>query len=202
MSRITATLRIQEGFEDLQDPINVDKLLEQQLSTQHVELQMTNDRLWDELYWTPELTRPDHLAKVLNTIVRKDGGNSENFIYNSQAAKDAMLSDSTEHRIFQNDVTRHNISGFDVSRYNINQANLRQHDIDRLNTLNENDNRVHLKHHDKQRLQQFDKQFNANSQSDSSFNSESTSSGGGGGVKLFGIQLGGSGRKETHTQRG
>ncbi|CAF4509735.1 unnamed protein product, partial [Rotaria sp. Silwood2] len=202
MSRITATLRIQEGFEDLQDPIAVDKLLEQQLSTQHVELQMTNDRLWNELYWTPEVTRPDYLAKVLNTIVRKDDGNSENFIYNSQAAKDAMLSDSTEHRIFQNDVTRHNISGFDVSRYNINQANLRQHDINGLNTLNENDNRVHLKHHDKQRLQQFDKKFNANSQSDSSFNSERTSSGGGGGVKFFGIQLGASGRKETHIQQG
>lgn len=34
--RITMTLRTQEGFENLQDPMIVDKLLERQLSTQQV----------------------------------------------------------------------------------------------------------------------------------------------------------------------
>jgi hypothetical protein len=34
--RITMTLRMQEGFENLQDPVAIDKLLEQQLSTQQV----------------------------------------------------------------------------------------------------------------------------------------------------------------------
>ncbi len=62
-----------------------------------VELQITNDKLWENLYWTPELTRPDPLAKVLNTIIRKESDGSEYFVYDSQAAKDAMEIDLTPH---------------------------------------------------------------------------------------------------------
>jgi hypothetical protein len=33
-----------------------------------------DDKLWENLYWTPELTRPDRFAKILNTIIRKESG--------------------------------------------------------------------------------------------------------------------------------
>ncbi|CAF1288507.1 unnamed protein product [Rotaria magnacalcarata] len=165
MSRIVTTLRVQVGFEDLQEPIFIDKLLEQQLSTEQVELQMINDKVWDKLYWPLELTRPDHLAKVLNTIVRKDDDNSESFIYDRQTANDVMTLDLKQQGVSQSDVTQNGTTGNNVSRNTIDQADLYQHNINQLYFLTQSD---------RQRLRQLDKLFDSRSQSSSSFNSDNT----------------------------
>ncbi|CAM4804036.1 unnamed protein product [Rotaria magnacalcarata] len=199
--RITVTLRIQEGFENLQDPMTIDKHLEQQLSTQQIRLQAMNDKLWDNLYWTAELTRPDHLAKILNTIVRKEGGNSEGFIYDRQAAKDAMKSDLTQNDVSQNDVTRHDITGVDLSGHSIDRADFHQHDINQLNSLNNHGSRVHLTHHGKQRFGQLDKLFDSHSRSSSSSNSQSYGDDGNIGFGFLNIfSFGGGFNSQTQTQ--
>ncbi|CAF4761384.1 unnamed protein product, partial [Rotaria sp. Silwood2] len=101
--RITMKLRVQEGFDSqLQDPITLEKVLERQLQFK----QVTEDQLWNSLYWTQDLTRPDRLAKAINTIVRKNSTDSKHFLYDSQAAK------------------------------NIHKLGLTQHDIDRFEQLN------------------------------------------------------------------
>lgn len=56
---------------------------------------MINDKLWSNLYWTATLTRPDRLAKILNLIIRKRSDNSETFIYNREAVRDAMKNNLT-----------------------------------------------------------------------------------------------------------
>jgi hypothetical protein len=77
---------------------------------------MVNDKLWENLYWNTELTRPDRLAKILNLIIREDeeddddddDDDSENFIYNRKIAKDAMKhnsSNSLKHRNDQSGLT-------------------------------------------------------------------------------------------------
>ncbi|CAF1081949.1 unnamed protein product [Adineta steineri] len=99
---------------------------------------MSNDNLWENLYWSTELTRPDHFAKVLNSIIRKDGGDSEYFIYDQQAAKDAMKDDLVQENIHQ------------------------------FKSVNKQNNHVHLTHYDKLRLGQIDKQLNSQKQSNSS----------------------------------
>jgi hypothetical protein len=55
---------------------------------------MMNDKLWENLYWTSESTRPDRFAKILNTIIRKESGDNEDFIYDRQAVTDAIKIDS------------------------------------------------------------------------------------------------------------
>ena len=56
---------------------------------------MINDKLWNNLYWTATLTRPDRLAKILNLIIRKRNDNSETFTYNREAVRDAMKNNLT-----------------------------------------------------------------------------------------------------------
>ncbi|CAF1201748.1 unnamed protein product [Adineta steineri] len=86
--RITMKVRVQEGFNSqLQDPVGLDKLLERQLQFKQVQLEKLNDELWNSLYWTHDLTRPDRLAKAINTVVRKNSTNADHFYYDSQAAK-------------------------------------------------------------------------------------------------------------------
>ena len=58
-----------------------------------------DDQLWESLYWTRDLTRPDRLAKVINTIFRKNATDGKHFIYDSQAAKNAHKLDLTQHDI-------------------------------------------------------------------------------------------------------
>lgn len=41
------------------------------------------------------MTRPDHLSKVLNSIIRKESKDSQHFIYDRQAANDAYKLDQT-----------------------------------------------------------------------------------------------------------
>ncbi|CAF1620192.1 unnamed protein product [Rotaria magnacalcarata] len=160
-----------------------------------------NDKLWDNLYWTAELTRPDHLAKILNTIVRKEGGNSEGFIYDRQAAKDAMKSDLTQNDVSQNDVTRHDITGVDLSGHSIDRADFHQHDINQLNSLNNHGSRVHLTHHGKQRFGQLDKLFDSHSRSSSSSNSQSYGDDGNIGFGFLNIfSFGGGFNSQTQTQ--
>ena len=62
-------------------------------------MEKTADQLWESLYWTRDLTRPDHLAKVINTISRKDSNDQDHFVYDSQAAKNAQKLDLTHHDI-------------------------------------------------------------------------------------------------------
>jgi hypothetical protein len=56
---------------------------------------MINDKLWKNLYWNAELTRPDRLAKILNLIIRAEDDDNENFIYNRKIAKGVMKNNST-----------------------------------------------------------------------------------------------------------
>ncbi len=142
---------------------------------------MINDKLWENLYWTQELTRPDRLAKVLNSIVRKESGSSEYFVYDSQAAKDAMKAD----------LTQHDTSEVDQSR----------HDIDHFNLSKQYGDRAHLTHHDKQRLQQLDKLFDSYSRSSSSSNARSDDEDVSGGFEFFGLfKIGGGSSGATQTR--
>ncbi|CAF0833862.1 unnamed protein product [Didymodactylos carnosus] len=131
---------------------------------------MTNDKLWENLYWAPELTRPDRFAIVLNSIIRKDSSDSEYFIYDQQAAKDAMKDELTQRNILQADEMRHNLSGTDSSLHDIDRFDLRQHNIHHFRSVNEQDNHTQLTHHDKLRLGKIGKQFNSQSRSSSSLN--------------------------------
>jgi hypothetical protein len=147
------------------------------------------------------LTRPDRLAKVLNSIVRKDSGGSERFIYDRQAAKDAMKLDLTQHDTYQTDLIKHDISGVDQSRHDVDRTDLHQHDIDHFNTLKQSGDRAHLTHHDKQRFQRFDKLFDAHSQASSSSNTRSSSNDAKGEFELFGLfKLGGGGSGSSQSQ--
>lgn len=58
-----------------------------------------DDQLWESLYWTHDLTRPDRLAKVINTIFQKNSTDGKHFIYDTQAAKNAHKLDLTQHDI-------------------------------------------------------------------------------------------------------
>ncbi|CAF3355478.1 unnamed protein product [Rotaria sp. Silwood2] len=100
--RITMKLRVQEGFDSqLQDPITLEKILERQLQFKQVHLEKAEDQLWNSLYWTHDLTRPDRLAKAINTIVRKNSTDSKHFLYDSQAAKNIHKLGLTQHDIAQ-----------------------------------------------------------------------------------------------------
>lgn len=53
---------------------------------------MVNDKLWENLYWTTEMTRPDRLAKMLNIIIREeddDDDDDEYFLYNGRIVNEA-----------------------------------------------------------------------------------------------------------------
>ncbi|CAF4954337.1 unnamed protein product, partial [Rotaria sp. Silwood1] len=198
---ITMTLRLEEGFEHLADPIAIDKLLQHQLSNQQARLEETDKKLWEDLYWTSELTRPDRLAKVLNSILRKERQDSERFIYDRQAAKDAMRMDLTEHDILRTDVTGYEIVAGDHTREDIDRAKLHHHDDDNFKSFNENNDRVHLTHHDKKHLEQFDKLFDTHSRSISYSTAHSSGGGGGGTLGYRGLfSIGGSGGGSSQTQ--
>ncbi|CAF1089139.1 unnamed protein product [Didymodactylos carnosus] len=105
--KITMKLRVQEGFDSqLQDPITLDRVLERQLQFKQVRtfgvfvhLEKVEDQQWDSLYWTRDLTRPDRLAKVINTIVRKNATDTNHFLYDSQVAKNSHKLGVTQHDI-------------------------------------------------------------------------------------------------------
>lgn len=169
--------------------------------TFQVRLDTTNDKLWENLYWTPELTRPDRLAKVLNSIVRKESSESDHFIYNRHAAKDAMKVDLTKHDISQTGMTQHDISGIDLSQNNIDQIDLNLHDINNFNSLRQLGNRAHLTHHDKRRLGQFDKLLDSHSRSSSSSNVQNNSGDTKGEFDLFEVfKFGGGSNTASQTQ--
>ncbi len=64
-----------------------------------IELRIANPELWENLYWNPQLklTRPDRLATVLNTIIYKESDDSDLFVYDRQAAQNAMKFNLTYH---------------------------------------------------------------------------------------------------------
>ncbi|CAF1107806.1 unnamed protein product, partial [Didymodactylos carnosus] len=86
MDRVTISLRVQEGYEGLSDPVKIDKILERQLSSRQHYLEDINDKLWDSLYWTKDLTRPDRLSKILNKVVRQDSSNTDEFQFDEHVA--------------------------------------------------------------------------------------------------------------------
>ncbi|CAM4886155.1 unnamed protein product [Rotaria socialis] len=93
MDQIKMNIRVEEGYEDMQDPVGIDRLLDRQLQYKQVRLTTVNDHLWDSLYWTPELTRPDRLAKVLNKILKQDATDSDKFRYDFSQADEASKQD-------------------------------------------------------------------------------------------------------------
>ena len=94
------------------------------------------------MYWDSDRTRPDLLAKILNSIIYKENDDSEYFIYNRQAAKNKTknISDYDKQRLTQ----------FDRSIIKQNQTDEdknKQYIIDRQNVeklLEELFNSVHL----------------------------------------------------------
>lgn len=79
MDQITANIRVDEGYESMQDPIDIDRMLDRQLKFNEIQLTRINDNLWDSLYWTHELTRPDQLSKILNKVIKQDTIDSDKF---------------------------------------------------------------------------------------------------------------------------
>lgn len=102
---------------------------------------MVNDRLWENLYWISESTRPDRLATVLGSIFHKENGANKHFIYDREAAKDVM-----EDALTQDDHSQHHIDSID----------LQQRDFDHFNPLKPYSDRTHLTPSEKQHLIQFD----------------------------------------------
>ncbi|CAF3856951.1 unnamed protein product [Rotaria sp. Silwood1] len=90
MDQITMNLQVEEGFGGIQDPVTVDRLLDRQLQYKQVKLERINDHLWESLYWTPELTRPDRLSKVLNKVIKKDDTDSNKFRYDYTQTDEAL----------------------------------------------------------------------------------------------------------------
>jgi hypothetical protein len=162
---------------------------------------MTQDNLWENLYWHSELTRPDRLAKVLNSIIRKENSDGDLFVYDRQAAKDAMKVDLTQKNISQTGMMQHDISEIDLSTEDTDQTDLSEHNVDHLNSLKQYGDRAHMTQHDKQRLGQFDKLFHYRSGPSSSSNFQNHTDDSKGEFELFGkFKLGGSSRIETQTQ--
>ena len=154
---------------------------------------MTNDKFWENLYWTPELTRPDRLAKVLNSLVRKEDSDSEYFIYDRQAAKDAM----------KIDLTQHDISGVGLSRHDVDRKDLNQNNIDQFDSLRQRGDRAYLTHRDKQHLRKFDKLFHSHSRSSSSSNTERTNDNSNIALEILGLgKLGGGFKGGVHARSG
>jgi hypothetical protein len=129
---------------------------------------MMNDKLWENLYWTSELTRPDRFAEILNTIIRKDSGDNEDFIYDRQAVRDTIKIDLTQHDIAEADTLHRENFEIDTAQIDIDRADLKQHDIDDVNSLKQSSSRIHLMQHDKRRLGQLDKLFDLHSRASSS----------------------------------
>ncbi|CAF2814449.1 unnamed protein product [Rotaria sp. Silwood2] len=90
MDQITMDLRVEDGYEGISDPVGINRLLDRQLQYKQVQLSIANDQLWESLYWTPELTRPDRLSKVLNKIMKQDAIDSNKFIYDYSQADKAL----------------------------------------------------------------------------------------------------------------
>ena len=166
--RITMTLRMQEGFENLQDPISFDKLLEQQLSNKQIKLERFDNKLWEDLYWTSDVTRPDRLAKIINSIIHKENNDSDSFIYDQQAARNEINVDSTHHHALESNLLENEVSETAGSQYNIDKIDFKDQKSNNLNSLDNNDDRMHMTQHDKQNLDHFDKLIDKNTRSSTS----------------------------------
>lgn len=97
MDQLTMNLRADEGYESIQDPVSIEKILDRQLKYKESQLTSMTDHLWESLYWTPELTRPDRLSKVLNQIIKQDSTDSNRFRYDSSQANEAIKQDLKLH---------------------------------------------------------------------------------------------------------
>ncbi|CAF3245030.1 unnamed protein product, partial [Rotaria sp. Silwood2] len=93
MDQITMNIRVEEGYEGMQDPVGIDRILDGQLQYKQVQLTTVNDRLWESLYWTPELTRPDRLSKILNKVIKQDATDPDKFHYDYSQADKAIKQD-------------------------------------------------------------------------------------------------------------
>ena len=93
IDQITMNLRIEEGYENVPDPVGIEQLLDRQLQYKETRLTKVDDQIWNSLYWTPELTRPDRLSKVLNKVIKEDGTDSDKFVYDYAQADEAVKQD-------------------------------------------------------------------------------------------------------------
>ena len=106
--QITMNLRVDEGYDSLQDPISIEKILDRQLHYKQMQLKELNDHLWNSLYWTSDLTRPDRLSKILNKIIRHDEIDSNRFLYDhSQLTEDIRLNLKHDERIKLDNLQKH-----------------------------------------------------------------------------------------------
>ncbi|CAF3804931.1 unnamed protein product [Rotaria sp. Silwood1] len=159
MDQITMNLQVEEGYESIQNLVGINRLLDLQLQYKQVQLTKVNDQLWESLYWTPELTRPDQLSKVLNKVIKQDATDSNKFIYDYSQADEALkqnlkfhdrqkldklekyLAKQSQNITHTTDVDTHVEVETDGSFFNINSESMnpdKDVDVDVQNTNNNN----------------------------------------------------------------
>lgn len=100
------------------------------------------DKLWAKLYWPKELTRPDHLAKILNLIIRQDNFDNEVFIYyrniangyltNINSSKSSQISLSSYDKLRLTQLNEELLSEDYLHNDSDEQNNLSRQNIDKL----------------------------------------------------------------------
>ncbi|CAF1225384.1 unnamed protein product [Adineta ricciae] len=99
INKINMKLRSQEGFgSSLQDPSILERLLDQQLPFKQIRLSQADDKLWNSMYRTSDSTRPDRLAKALNTILYRKNSTDDQYIL--------LDSHTLKHSLTQHDIDR------------------------------------------------------------------------------------------------
>ena len=100
--------------------------------------------MWDNLYWTTELTRPDRLAKILNIIIRKEDDDDEHFLYNRQLVNEAIKIHSTN--ILKQQDSRIHLTYYEKLRLRQIDQQLEMHNIN-LTDTNKTQSNTTLKNH-------------------------------------------------------
>ncbi|CAF1355704.1 unnamed protein product [Adineta steineri] len=113
---------------------------------------MSNDTLWKDLYWTLEQTRPDHLAKILNSIVQKESGNSERFVYDCQVAKDMMKVDHLTHH---DKLRFEQFDKFKLSDGSQNKTNIQSDNFDNQTNISDKQQYILSRHDVSKFLREF-----------------------------------------------
>ena len=97
MDQITMNLRTEEGFHSIHASVAIGQLLESELWHMQAQLTEAKDQVWQSLYWTSALTRPDRVSKVLNKLMKQDGMDSDKFRYDCSQADETMKRSLTPH---------------------------------------------------------------------------------------------------------
>lgn len=105
---------------------------------------MANDKLWESLYWTTELTRPDRLARIINIIIEKADDDDEHFLYNRQLVNEAIKIHSTN--ILKQSDSRIHLTSYEKLRLRQIDQQLEMHNLN-LTDTNRTQSNTTSKHH-------------------------------------------------------